>query len=117
MKTNVHIFSGLLLTGVLLLSLLYFSPARAEKSENYVADSGLDVKPVAQDISGTSEPEKTIPVITASILDDPFFWVNYLRSTVRPEENDETESTGVLEEMESDPQYWVNSLKHIVAAE
>lgn len=117
MKTNVHILSGLLLTGVLLLSLLYFSPARAGKAVSATPDTSMESQAAGSYATLISEPEKSIAVISNTMLDDPYFWVNYLKSTIDPQEQNESESTGVLDEMESDPQYWVNSLKHIVAAE
>ena len=47
------------------------------------------------------------------MLDDSTYWVNYLKNTIRTDEEDTSSLQNPMNEMNSNPRFWVDYLKEI----
>ncbi|MEI6575628.1 MAG: hypothetical protein WCO63_05550 [Bacteroidota bacterium] len=113
MKTTVqtlnNIFRISLIAGTLFIfSNLQASDTKALNSKTNFASLTSSVisignDPVASETTAVKNP----------MLDDSTYWVNYLKNTIRTDEEDTSSLQNPMNEMNSNPRFWVDYLKEI----
>jgi len=115
MKTTSLHLSKIFGSLILLVSLLSLNPVQATNSSKSFTNTspGSEVKNLAY--AGNDETLAADTQITTIMLEDPNYWVNFLKSTVNPDADDTNNISSAIEEMQSKPYYWIDYLKNVEA--
>jgi|GEM_PF-3281235 len=117
MKTTTQNISKILATLLIALTVALLYPAHANVSNKKLSAASQMMNPSLSADDGRDESLPTATSGSNQMLDDPKYWVNYLKNNVNPNDDENLNTASDLNEMENNPEYWINSLKHIVTEE
>ncbi|MEI6576007.1 MAG: hypothetical protein WCO63_07515 [Bacteroidota bacterium] len=117
MKTTAQTFKRIFGTIVIIGGILVLTFVHAAYAGNNQPDTSYVSLTTSQPSVGRDIPEQANSKSISQMLEDPKYWVNYLKNTVSTDTEDNSSSYDAVEEMQNNPVYWVDCLKQIVTEE
>lgn len=117
MKTTAKTLSKIFGTMILVCTTLILNPVQAGNAGNIHPDTTSQALASTHASLTSDMTDPPTSRLSNEMLQDPFYWVNYLNSTIDPNEDELSSRMNVIDEMQNDPDYWVDFLKQIVTGE
>jgi hypothetical protein len=116
MKTTIQTLSNIFRISLIAGTILMLNTVQAGTMNFVRPDTTMIALTSTAHNTGNDEMSAETTSFRNPMLEDNYYWVNYLKSTVKAEEDD-TATGSAIDEMSNNPTFWADYLKEITATE